>query len=182
MSSVLCDTVFCRLRSMRKLNVGVIRNQVVKNISSRWIMTSQEDEKRKRSHKMFQKILLYVSLPMIVLQSCYVLWKSKSQPHERPEFVPYEYLRIRRKPFPWGDGNKTLFHNKKCNALPDGYENNWKHSTLFVIVTFILSFFSLTHHPLSSTDIIKITFLDVQRHCWSLPRVLFLRLYAYTLR
>lgn len=43
--------------------------------------------------------------------------------HHRPEYVPVEFMRIRRTPFPWGDGNHSLFHNPKRNPVPGvGYE------------------------------------------------------------
>lgn len=70
--------------------------------------------------------VLYVMAPLTVvlaIRAFYNEWEEEKHIMEhRPEFVPVEYLRIRRTPFPWGDGNHSLFHNPKRNPLPDGYE------------------------------------------------------------
>ncbi|KAL5273240.1 hypothetical protein ACFFRR_000169 [Megaselia abdita] len=52
----------------------------------------------------------------------YVLDQIQNHPHERAPFKKYSYLYKRDKPFPWGDHNKSFFHNHKYNALPEGYE------------------------------------------------------------
>ncbi|XP_063615440.1 cytochrome c oxidase subunit 6A, mitochondrial-like, partial [Penaeus indicus] len=66
------------------------------------------------------KMLSYlVALPAVAL--CMVN-AFMSGEHGRPEFIAYEHLRLRTKRFPWGEGQKSLFHNSHANALPDGYE------------------------------------------------------------
>nr|XP_033321728.1 uncharacterized protein LOC117217927 [Megalopta genalis] len=80
------------------------------------IDTSQE--------KLWQCLSLFIGIPAVLIYSL-VYWThlkhKKCQP--RQEFVEYPYLRIMRKPFPWGDGKHSLFHNPEKNPIsPHGYE------------------------------------------------------------
>ncbi|KAK9888031.1 hypothetical protein WA026_000313 [Henosepilachna vigintioctopunctata] len=73
-------------------------------------------------YKIWKNISIFIAVPAIAL--CMVnCWLEHKKGHERPPFVAYEHMRIRTKRFPWGDGNKSLFHNPHANALPDGYED-----------------------------------------------------------
>ncbi|KAG8224073.1 hypothetical protein J437_LFUL001150 [Ladona fulva] len=72
---------------------------------------------------LWRKLSFFVAFPAVILCAVHTYLREQSHPHEPPEFIPYEHLRKRDKRFPWGDGNKTLFHNPHTNALPSGYEH-----------------------------------------------------------
>merc|ERR1719166_600891 len=62
------------------------------------------------SFKMWKMATYFFCVPVVLAATYINLAPGMAEHGHRPEFAPYEYMRIRTKPFPWGDGNHTLFH------------------------------------------------------------------------
>jgi len=78
--------------------------------------------------KLWKNMSLYLALPCVLVMSVYnFMHMAQEGEHAQPEFIPYDHLRIRNKRFPWGDGQKSLFHNPHMNPLPTGYEDHGDH-------------------------------------------------------
>uniref|UniRef100_A0A8C8TVI0 Cytochrome c oxidase subunit n=1 Tax=Peromyscus maniculatus bairdii TaxID=230844 RepID=A0A8C8TVI0_PERMB len=75
------------------------------------------------SARMWKALTYFVALPRVTVSMLNAFLTSRRGEQERAEFVADPHLRIRTKPFPWGDGNHTLFHNPHMNPLPTGYED-----------------------------------------------------------
>ncbi|KOC63859.1 Cytochrome c oxidase subunit 6A1, mitochondrial [Habropoda laboriosa] len=92
-------------------------NSIVKTVEQR---THKGAEK---GATLWRNISIFVGLPLIILSNVNSYLNSQQHHRERPEFIAYPYLKIINKPFPWGDGKHSLFHNPKVNYVPGiGYE------------------------------------------------------------
>ncbi|KOB77517.1 Cytochrome c oxidase polypeptide VIa [Operophtera brumata] len=69
----------------------------------------------KDTWKKYKYIVLFVCIPAILLQA----FRAFSHgPPPKGHCRDYEYMRLRTKRFPWGEGVKSLFHNDHLNHLP----------------------------------------------------------------
>ncbi|KAK6019888.1 cytochrome c oxidase subunit VIa [Ostertagia ostertagi] len=80
------------------------------------------------SEKTFKNIFVFASIPCLVLAmyAAYVDHSARKK-RGRPKYINYAYLNVRKKPFPWGDGNHSLFHNPHTQYVPGvGFEDEHK--------------------------------------------------------
>ncbi|VDM79308.1 unnamed protein product [Strongylus vulgaris] len=78
--------------------------------------------------KTFLRIFTLVALPCLAMGMwvAYTDFVARKK-HDRPKYIPYAFLNVRNKPFPWGDGNHSLFHNKTEQYVPGvGFEEERK--------------------------------------------------------
>ncbi|KAJ2724675.1 Cytochrome c oxidase subunit 6A1, mitochondrial [Coemansia sp. Benny D115] len=71
----------------------------------------------------WRKISLYIALPSVAIMS-YVSTKDEMDhihhlEHDPPTFTAYPYLRVRKRKFPYGDGDHTPFWNPLVNPDPE---------------------------------------------------------------
>ena len=88
----------------------------------------EEEEHAVKTMGTWRLVSLFVAIPGCLV-CAYSAWQKEQahiqhiSEHGRDPFIPYTYMRLRNKPYPWGDGNHSLFHNPHTNALPEGYED-----------------------------------------------------------
>lgn len=71
----------------------------------------------------WRRITFFVGLPAVGLGALNAyLYELEHHKHPRQPFIPYDHLNIDTSPWPWGDGEHSLFHNPVLNPLPTGYE------------------------------------------------------------
>eukprot|EP00731_Ephydatia_muelleri_P015255 Em0008g975a len=97
----------------RLLRVGW---QAVRYASNYTESAAREEAHAASTMLTWKRISLFVAVPVVG----YLAWKNliHGEHMEEKEYFPWPHLRIRNKPFPWGDGDKSLFHNPHTNPVP----------------------------------------------------------------
>ncbi|RHZ86573.1 hypothetical protein Glove_48g46 [Diversispora epigaea] len=81
------------------------------------------EEHAKGTSQLWKNITFYVCFPAVLIGTAnsYRIASAHSEHSDHSdhstddERPPFQYRRIRIKPFPWGDGDTTLFHNPAVN-------------------------------------------------------------------
>ena len=70
----------------------------------------------------WKKISIFVCVPVILLTAVYA-YKNESNHlgHFHKSETEHEYLFIRKKPFPFGDGKGSFFHHDTYNHIKEGF-------------------------------------------------------------
>lgn len=104
------------------VNVTKVRAAAVKAAAASSNFNQSQGHKP-GGYKLYKYLTAFVCLPGIALVGVNTYMAHQEEHHmARPEYIPYDYLCVRNKRFPWGDGSRSLFHNPKKNALKEGYE------------------------------------------------------------
>lgn len=73
--------------------------------------------------KLLQLVTAISAIVLIGISYYVYTTVEESDKQPRPPFIDVPYMRRITKPFPWGDGEHTLFHNPVRNPIsPHGYE------------------------------------------------------------
>jgi cytochrome c oxidase subunit 6a len=117
----------CKAGKNKQMSAMLARRLALQATMVRRMATAAKHEHHTNS-ALWRKVTLFVCLPCIAMAMVNTyLSHIEHAKHPRRPFQPYDYLYIRRKRFPWGDGNRSLFHNPLTNALPEGYETEDPH-------------------------------------------------------
>lgn len=71
--------------------------------------------------KYYKYLSFFVMFPLIIIQALNTFIGHEH--HHKGPCRDYEYMRVRTKRFPWGDGKDSLFHDPAINHSPGECEN-----------------------------------------------------------
>ncbi|EPB73331.1 cytochrome c oxidase subunit VIa [Ancylostoma ceylanicum] len=112
-----------KIQKLKRNRKASIRSTILIELVNTGKKTNLETAKQT-----WKKIFYWASIPCLAM-TMYAAYKDHAHhmSHERPDYVPYAFLNVRNKPFPWGDGNHSLFHNKSEQYVPGvGFEEDRK--------------------------------------------------------